>query len=118
LSGYLAVPAAIDFLEGVGLEYFRHYGHTLAKYGADLVDEVTGISPPTDRDQGHGTMSLAELPMGETHELRAALWDRHRIEIPVLHIAGRRFLRISAHLYNTREDMHRLAEGIADAMRG
>jgi isopenicillin-N epimerase len=116
LAAYLAVPAAIEFLEGVGLEDFRRHGHALAKLGAELVDEVTSLAPPTDRDRLYAAMTLAELPPGETHALRAALWERYRIEIPVLNIAGRRFLRISAHLYNTSDDMHRLAAAIAELL--
>jgi isopenicillin-N epimerase len=116
LAAYLAVPAAIEFLNGIGLENFRRHGHALAKYGAELVDEVTGLAPPANRDRWYVAMTLAELPPGDTHSLRAALWERYGIEIPVLKIAGRRFLRISAHLYNTPDDMLRLVAAISELM--
>lgn len=116
LAAYLAVPAAVDFLERIEQETFRHHGHALAKYGAELIDQVTGLQPPADRDRWYAAMTLAELPPGDAHALRMELWVRHRIEIPVLSIAGRRFLRISAHLYNTPDDMQHLAAAIAESL--
>jgi isopenicillin-N epimerase len=127
LSAYLAIPAAIELLEEVGLETFRRHGHALAIYGAELVDAATGLSPPADRDQYYAAMTLAELPLArgaselrpdDSHAVRALLWERYRIEIPVLDIAGRRFVRISAHLYNTPADMQRLAAAVAELLRG
>ena len=70
---------------------------------------AVGVSP---FDRWYAAMTLAELPPGDARALRSALWERYRIEIPVLNVASRRFLRISAHLYNTTGDMQRLAAAI------
>jgi isopenicillin-N epimerase len=45
--------------------------------------------------------------------LQAALWERHRIEVPVFEWQGRLCLRVSCHLYNTPDDIYRLAAALS-----
>ena len=52
-----------------------------------------------------------------TSELAAAinahLWEKHRIEVPVIAFAGRLWVRISAQIYNHIGDYRRLAAALA-----
>ena len=72
-----------------------------------------------------GFMSTVTLPdhpgpwidgMDPTHH---ALWTRHRIEVPVgwWPAAPRRFLRISAFLYNFEGQYERLAQALVEVTR-
>lgn len=114
-SSYLAIPEAIRFMcHEVGLEAFRTRCHSLVKSGAELVSEAFGLALPTDTDRWHGTMALAELPPGNAYELRETLWQQHQIQVPIIAWGERRFVRISAHLYNSIDDMHLLARALRE----
>ncbi|HTN76898.1 MAG TPA: hypothetical protein VL096_16685, partial [Pirellulaceae bacterium] len=56
----------------------------------------------------YGSMAHLPLPPGDAKQLQRALWDQHRIEIPVIAWGGERWIRVSCHLYNTREEIDRL----------
>jgi isopenicillin-N epimerase len=52
---------------------------------------------------------------GQRDPLAIALYDNHQIEVPIVHwpAAGRRWIRISAMVYNERSDYERLADALA-----
>lgn len=114
MSGYLSVPAAIDFLQSASLEAFRARGHFLAKLGADMINAITGYEPVGNVDRLYGTMVPAELPPGEALLFRDAIWDHAKIHVPIIAWGDRRFVRISCHLYNSRRDVELLARTIAE----
>src|SRR5207237_1029509 len=61
----LAVPAAIDFLEQVGLEAFRARTHWLAQYARRRICELTNLEPIVPDDVAwYG--SMAHVPLSET----------------------------------------------------
>jgi len=113
---YLAVSAAIDFLEQVGLETFRDWTHRLARYARQQIVGLTGLEPLIpDSPDWYGPMialplpdSVAEPPEGHMHPLQQALWDQHQIEVPIVNWHGRRFIRVSGYLYNQPGDIDRL----------
>lgn len=118
---YLALPAAIEFLESVGWETFRRRTHELARYAKDRVTELTGLPPLVPDDlQWYG--SMISLPLSSGREtptqpnrpdpLQVALWERRRIEVPVMRWHGRRLLRVSCHLYNDETDIDRLVAAL------
>lgn len=125
-SAFLAVPAALDFLESAGLTRFREHGHQLVQQAGKRLSELCGsewLIP--DDSQWYGTMLTVPLPAGPS--LRASpnawdpwtqwLWEQHRIEIPVVDWRGRRHLRISSHLYNTSADIDHLLAAIAELLK-
>jgi isopenicillin-N epimerase len=111
-AALLSLPAAIEFMESAGLPAFRARAAYLARQGAALVERETGYPPVVDADLWHATMTLAELPPGETQPLRDALWRNHHIEIPIVEHQGRRFVRISCHLYNRPNELEKLATAL------
>ena len=147
-AAFLAVPAAIEFLEGLnravaaepqsatarreasfgagdtrsGVDYFRRWSHDLVRYAREQIVRLTGLEPLVpDSPEWYGTMIALPLPdavrephEGHMHPLQQALWDRHQIEVPIVDWQGRRFVRVSCHLYSDRGDVDRLV----DALRG
>lgn len=122
---FLAIPAAIDFLESHGIGSFRTRTHALAREARSQLAELTGLSPFVPDDPAwFGSMVTCPLPLssagpptaGGRDELQDALWERHRIEIPIVWWHGRRFIRVSCHLYNDAADLDRLIGALRELL--
>lgn len=112
-SAYLAVPSAIEFLESIGRLAFRRRTHALARYARQRITALTGLEPLVPDDPAwYGTMAHCSLPMGAPDELQRALWQEYGIEVPIVHWGGSRFVRVSCHLYNHRDEIDRLVAGL------
>lgn len=110
-SGFLAIPAAIDFLTRIGFETFRQQTHALAAYAREqFIARLGAEALVPDSPQWYGSMISLRLPDGDAEYLQRALWERHKIEIPIVSWQGRRLVRPSCHLYTCREDIDRLVE--------
>jgi isopenicillin-N epimerase len=112
-SAFLAIPTAIEFLEAVGLDSFRARMHHLAKYVRGRLTEFSKDQPITpDHPRWYTSMGHAPLPPGDARGLQQALWERHRIEVPIIDFGGRRWIRVSCHLYTQRAELDRLIEAL------
>jgi isopenicillin-N epimerase len=65
------------------------------------------------------TLHLPHVPRsdawpGKPHPLQNALWERHRIEVPVFEWQQRLCLRVSCHLYNRPADIALLADALRE----
>jgi selenocysteine lyase/cysteine desulfurase len=49
-------------------------------------------------------------------ELRQALWERFRVEAPVVERPDGLLIRASTHFYNTEEEIDRLGEALASVL--
>jgi isopenicillin-N epimerase len=122
---FLAMPVAIEFLEQFGLEEFRSRTHELARYARQRIVELTGLEPPIpDSLEWYGSMiALPLAPTGPApkqgirDQLQNPLWEQYGIEIPIVHWHGERLIRVSCHLYNTREQIDRLCEALRDCIK-
>lgn len=108
-AAYLATSDAIAFLAGIGLEAFRERTHALAQYAREKIGAWTGLPALVPDDPAwYGSMISLPLPPGDAPNLQRALWERHRIEVPIIDWNGRRLVRPSCHLYTTRADLDAL----------
>jgi isopenicillin-N epimerase len=150
-AAYLAVPAAIEFLEEVGLDNFRARTHWLAQYARRRLVELTGLAPLVPDDSAwYGSMAHVPLPKKVegtgvptawvgvpssvndgtrrvpttladegcpvSNPLQHTIWRRLGIESPVVEFRGRRYLRVSCHLYNDTWQIERLVSGLAELL--
>jgi isopenicillin-N epimerase len=136
-SAYLAVPAAIEFLQQVGLEAFRARTHWLARYARRKLVELTGLEPMVPDDPAwYGSMAHVPLPPpwptlpasasdagsvrhGRADEgcpvsnpLQHTIWRELGIEVPIIEFRGTRYIRVSCHLYNDTSQIDQLAAGL------
>ena len=116
-----AIPAAIEFMEKVGLESFRSRTHWLAtdarKKLLDLF-KTHGQTPATRQ----WYVTMCEVPLPEScwpacPDLQSRLWSRHRIEVPVIQFEDRWFIRVSYHLYNTTADTEKLLDALSGELK-
>jgi len=67
-----------------------------------------------DADSLRGALTAFRLPPQDLAELRKALWENHRIEVPVIEHPDGNLLRVSTHFYNTEEEIERLREVVSE----
>lgn len=127
-SAYLALPAAIEFLEQVGLNEFRIRSHWLAQYARRKLVELTQREPLVPDDAAwYGSMAHVPLPpprngavQGEScpisNPLQNTIWRRLGIEVPIVEFRGQRYVRVSCHLYNDTQQIDRLVQGFSQLL--
>jgi isopenicillin-N epimerase len=116
---WLAVPTAIDFQAGLGWEAVRERIAELVGYVRRRLTGLNGLTPATPtRAELHGALTAFRLPPGtDPAALRHGLWERHRIEAPVVERPEGPLIRASTHFYNTEEEVDRLARALHELLR-
>jgi isopenicillin-N epimerase len=117
---WLAVPAAIDFQDGLGRQAIRGRIADLVAYVRDRLGEEVGLPPATPaHPELHGSMTAFHLPAGtDAAALRQGLWDDYRIEAPVIERPEGLLIRVSTHFYNTEEEIDRLGRALREMLSG
>jgi isopenicillin-N epimerase len=127
---WLAVPAAIRFHEEIGPGRIRERIEELVGHVRRRLTGLRALAPATpEHPDLHGAMTAFRLPplghgpalLGhglptmpqQAAALRRALWERWRIEAPVIERPEGLLVRASTHFYNTEEEVDRLAEALA-----
>jgi len=111
---WLAVPAAIDFQEEIGLERIRTRIAELSAYVRQRLDDTAGLERVTPAvPELQGALTAFRLPPGsDAPSLRAHLWEKHRIEAPIVERPDGLLIRVSTHFYNTETEIDRLREAL------
>ncbi len=119
LSGFLAVPAAIDFLAAHDWPARCADCRVRAMALLHRVSARTGIAPIAD-DTFFLQMALLPVPHQDAAALRKRLFDTFRIEVPVTqHVAAdgaRSFVRVSVQPYTSDEDLAALEAALVDIL--
>jgi isopenicillin-N epimerase len=79
-----------------------------------LMDRIAsghGLAP-IGRDADFVQMVPIPVPHRDAPALRRALFDEHRIEVPVTQHAGQTFVRVSVQAYNTDADLRALEDAL------
>jgi isopenicillin-N epimerase len=114
VAAYLAVPAAIQFMEAHDWPDVQHRCHELIRHARREITALTGLSPITpDAPTWTAQMAAFRLPACDAEMLQHRLYDEFAVEIPVITWNGENLVRISAQGYNTRTDLDALLEALA-----
>jgi len=122
---WLCVPTALRWLGQLlpgGWPELRARNRALLREGRDLLAAALDVRPPVP-DEMLGNLAALPLPDGGPEApssalyadpLQLALFERHRIEVPVppWPAPPRRLIRISAQVYNQRGDYEALARAL------
>jgi isopenicillin-N epimerase len=119
-SSQLCLPEAIRYVGGLlpgGWPAVMAHNRALAGEARRRICDALGVAPPCPETM-LGSLASVPLPDGPREPLRAALFDKHRIEVPVMAwpAAPRRIVRVSAQLYNATADYERLAAALPAAL--
>ncbi len=125
-TAWLCVPDAIECVGGLlpgGWPAVRAKNRSLALEARSILCARFGIASPAP-DGMIGSLAAIPIQDGGTtptqlmhvDPLQQRLWREHRIEVPVSTWPAppRRLLRVSAQLYNAREDYEALARALRD----
>lgn len=117
-SAWLAVPAALDFRRAhdwwrVGAACGR-----LAQETAGRLRDRFGLPPLSSPAFSAPQMVAIPLPPCDPQAVKEALWQDHRIEIPVFAWQGRAIARLSCQGYNSADDMDILVKALGDLLAG
>lgn len=129
-SAPIAIGKAIEFIGALlpdGWPAVMRANREKVLQGRDILCEALQIAPPSPPEM---IGSLAALPLPDPtlprewvwpyfEPLQDELFTKHRIEVPIMPWpeAPKRLVRISAQLYNTREEYERLAEALVRALK-
>ncbi|TVX97354.1 cysteine desulfurase [Cohnella terricola] len=120
IAGAVGLGAAIDFLEQVGLDNIERHEHKLVKYAMDRLSSIDGVTiygPSAEQRAGLVTFNLGDV---HPHDVATVL-DTEGIAVRAGHHCCQplmRWLKVSAtarasmYLYNTEQDIDRLAESL------
>jgi isopenicillin-N epimerase len=109
---WLAVPAAIDFQQALGYDIIRAHNERLVQYVRDRFARIPALSLATPaHPELHGFLTAFRLPAGVVAPTwRKALWEKFRIEAPIVERPEGLLLRVSTHFYNTEEEIDRIGK--------
>ncbi len=113
---WLAVAAAIDFQEQLGLAQIRACNARLIAHVRRRFAEFRALEPITPaHPQLHGFMTALRLPPGtDIVRWRKVLWEKYRIEAAIPERPEGDILRVSTHFYNTTEEIDLLARAVEE----
>ena len=128
-SAWLSVPAALSEMESMvkgGWDEVRRRNRALVLEGRDILCDVLGIEASCP-DTMIGSLASLPLPDGDGESvndlfpfdgLQDRLLEDYRIEVPIIAWPAppRRLVRISAQLYNSRQQYAALAKALVDVL--
>ncbi|MEJ7838989.1 MAG: aminotransferase class V-fold PLP-dependent enzyme [Thermomicrobiales bacterium] len=108
VARYLAVPAAIDFLEEHHWDQVRLSTHGRLRTLRDRLHEYFGTERlyPEDGDW-YAQLGLISLPIADVTNLNARMYSEFAVEVPFTSHDGRTFVRVSMQGYVTDSDLDR-----------
>ncbi|GAA0384646.1 cysteine desulfurase [Paenibacillus motobuensis] len=119
IAGAIGLGAAIDFLQEIGMDAIHQHETKLAKYATAKLSEIEGLTlyGPREREVGLLTFNLQDI---HPHDVATVL-DASGVAIRAGHhccqplmrwLEASATARASLYLYNTEQDIDRLAEAL------
>lgn len=111
---WLAAPTAIEFQKQLGFPEIRNHNQALVQHVRDRFERLVALNlaTPTHPDQC-GFMTAFRLPANANAAVwRTDLWERYRIEAPIVERPEGLLIRVSTHFYNTEVEIDRLTAAV------
>ncbi|MBC7170606.1 aminotransferase class V-fold PLP-dependent enzyme [Candidatus Bipolaricaulota bacterium] len=118
IAPFLAVPAAIQFMEDHDWNAVRARCRALLTAFSERAEAELGLRPVGEETKPWPLQMRAfALTPCDGRALQRRLFDRWRIEVPVIAWNGRSLLRVSVQGYNTRRDLDALVRALQEGLR-
>lgn len=126
ISAAVGLGAAIDYLNTIGMKAVRDHEVEMTRYALEILNALPGMTiyGPRDPEQKGGLVSFS-LEGIHAHDVGTIL-DSHGVAVRAGHHCAKPLMRrlgvpattrASFYIYNTPEDVDRLAEGLASCQK-
>jgi selenocysteine lyase/cysteine desulfurase len=114
---WLTVDTTADFHVGIGKETIRNRHHELSDLVRKKLDGLEGLQLVTPKHLPlRGGLTAFRMPADVNgHLARKHLWEKDQIEINLVDHPDGPYFRLSTHLYNSPQDVEKLARCIPAA---
>jgi isopenicillin-N epimerase len=112
-SAWLAVPAAIRFMEEHDWDVVRSRCHELGLRVRAELSDLFGLEPVTPAEDSFVQMLAAALPPCDVWEIQSRLLDEFAIEALLMELAGVQLVRVSLQAYNDASDVDALVVALS-----
>ncbi len=118
LAAFLSVPDAIEFQKKHDWDKVRAACHELVREAERRICTLTGLPSQYPDESWYGQFAAMPLPEStDCGKLKTWLYDRHRIEIPIIDWHGRKFMRVSVQGYNTHREVDLLVNAFSEYLQ-
>jgi len=119
MNNYAAVSDAVHFVKQLGLENINTYQRELASWTADYLVRRwnTDLMVPLSMCANMVAVRLPGEGEVDAAKIHDELLAKHNIEVYIYEWEKVLYARVSCQIYNTREDMERLADAVLE-LRG
>ena len=108
MSAFLAIPSAIKFVEKKSWKKRQKYCREIILDVSNKLNELLKTEPNFLGEQWVGQMVSHPLPSNVPETLKLDLWNKFGIEVPIFEWDNNKYIRISFHCYNKKEDIDKL----------
>jgi isopenicillin-N epimerase len=117
IAAYLTIPAAIDFQRDHDWPEVRRRCHAMAVEAQGRIGDLTGLEPLSPASETWFAQ-MVTVPLGtdDIDGLKTRLYDRYKVEVPVIGWNDRGHTRISFQGYNSQNDLDRLVDALAECL--
>ena len=105
MSSFLSIPSAIHFIESNNWKDNHKLSKELILETSDDLKNLFGTDPLFKSEDWVGQMVSHPLPLTAPENLKEILWEKFLIEVPVFEWKKQKYIRVSAHFYNDKNDM-------------
>ena len=112
MSSFLSIPSAIHFIESNNWKENHKISKELILEVSEDLKNLFGTNPLFKSEDWVGQMVSHPLPSNTPENLKEMLWEKFLIEVPVFEWKKQKYIRVSAHFYNDRNDMKTLINAL------
>ena len=112
MSSFLSIPSAIHFIESNNWKENHKISKELILEVSEDLKNLFGTDPLFKSEDWVGQMVSHPLPSNTPENLKEMLWEKFLIEVPVFEWKKQKYIRVSAHFYNDRNDMNTLINAL------
>ena len=120
MTAWRTIPFVIDWVEDAwGWDTLRSHNSALARWAHEMMTDALAVEPLSPLDGCMlGSMAAMPLPPGiqerfeDLQSMQKCLRHEHRIEVPIMELGDRWFVRVSAQAYNRPGDYESLVHAL------
>jgi isopenicillin-N epimerase len=112
MSSFLSIPSAINFIESNDWKDNHKISKELILKVSEDLKSVLGTNSLFESEDWVGQMVSHPLPSGSPEGLKDQLWREFLIEVPIFEWRKQKYIRVSAHFYNDKNDMETLINAL------